>query len=119
MTKEIIIDGVKYVPESDKAEQLNGMPYCIIRTYSAGVFSGYVESREGKEAVIRDARCLYYWDGAATLLQIAKSGVTKPQNCKFTCTVDKIELTEVIEIIECTEKAKANIAGISEWLIRE
>ena len=118
----IEINGVEYVKKSElmsnKAETLNGMPYCIVRTYSAGVFSGYVESRNGKEAVIRNVRCLWYWDGAASLLQLAKSGVKNPQNCKFTCTVDKIELTEVIEIIECTEEAKKNIMEVSEWIIK-
>lgn len=116
--KEIIIDGVKYVPEIEKAQTLNNMKYCIVRTYSAGVFAGYVEKRVDKEITMRHVRCLWYWDGAASLLQIASTGVIKPENCKFTCTVDKIELTEVIEIIECTEIAKNNIKGVKEWIIK-
>jgi len=28
--------------------------YCIVRTYSAGVFAGNVESRNGKEVIIKN-----------------------------------------------------------------
>lgn len=52
MNNEITLNGVVYVPKADieeftKAKDFNGMKYCIIRTYSAGVFAGYVESRIG------------------------------------------------------------------------
>ena len=115
---EIIINGKKYVEAgAAPAEKLDDMPYCIIRTYSAGVFAGYVQSREGKEAVIRKARCLYYWDGAATLMQLAKSGVTQPNNCKFTVAVDEVTVTEAIEIIPCTLDAQLNIAEVPEWKV--
>lgn len=120
--KEIIIDGVKYVPEAEcqdyiKAEKLEGMKYCIVRTYSAGVFAGYVENRKGKEVVIRKVRRIWYWDGANSLSQLAKDGTCEPDNCKFAVEVDKIEVTEAIEIIECTEKAKESIQGVPEWKI--
>lgn len=118
--KEIIIDGVKYVPETEvseytKAEELEGMKYCIVRTYSAGVFAGYVESRNGKEVVIRNVRRIWYWDGANSLSQLAKDGTCEPNNCKFAVEVDKIEVTEAIEIIECTSKAQESIQGVPEW----
>lgn len=118
--KEIVIDGIKYVPESEakgytKAEEFEGMKYCIVRTYSAGVFAGYVEKREGKEVTIRRVRRIWYWSGANSLSQLAKDGTSKPNECKFAVEVDKIEVTEAIEIIECTEKAKNSIEGVSEW----
>lgn len=118
--KEIIIDGIKYVPESeiknyDKAEELEGMKYCIVRTYSAGVFAGYVESRNGREVVIRKVRRIWYWDGANSLSQLAKDGTCKPENCKFAVEVDKIEVLEAIEIIECTKEAQDSIQGVQEW----
>ena len=36
------------------------LPYKIVRTYSAGVFAGEVESRKGQEVVMRNARRLWY-----------------------------------------------------------
>ena len=118
--KEIVIDGIKYIPETEvskytKAEEYEGMKYCIVRTYSAGVFAGYVESRNGKEVVIRKARRIWYWDGANSLSQLAKDGTCEPDNCKFAVEVDKIEVTEAIEIIECTLKAQQSIGDVPEW----
>ena len=40
------------------------MKYVIVRTYSAGVFAGELESRNGQEVVLRNARRIYYWSGA-------------------------------------------------------
>jgi len=117
--KSLIVNGQVYVLESDvksiPAEKLDGMEYCIIRTYSAGVFAGYVEEREGKEVVMRKVRRIWYWDGAASLSQLSVDGVSKPDNCKFAVEVDRIILTEVIEILPCTEKARKNIQGVKEW----
>lgn len=91
------------------------MEYKIVRTQSAGVFAGYVESRNAQEVVMRKARRLYYWDGAATLSQLAMEGVTAPENCKFPCEVDRVELLQAIEILDCTEKAKTSIASVKIW----
>lgn len=89
--------------------------YYIIRTYSAGVFAGYIKSKRGKEIVIERARRLWYWDGAATLSQLAMEGVKKPENCKFPCEVGEITVTEAIEILKCTDVAKKSIEGVPIW----
>ena len=90
--------------------------YVIVRTYSAGCFAGYLKSRKGQEVVLAKARRLWYWDGAATLSQLAQSGTSKPQNCKFPEAVDLIELTQAIEIIDVTPAAKASIDGVKLWV---
>lgn len=115
----VIIDGIEYIRKDllEKAEKLNDMPYQIVRTYSAGVFAGYVESKNGQEVIMRDARRLWYWDGAASLSQLAKEGVKRPENCKFPCEVDKILVTQVIEILDCTEQAKKSIQAVKIWQI--
>jgi hypothetical protein len=91
--------------------------YVIVRTYSAGVFAGTLESRKGKEVVLSNARRLWYWDGAASLSQLAMEGTSKPQNCKFPTPVTSITLTEAIEIINATEKAKVSIESVKIWKI--
>ena len=116
--KTITVDGIRYIPEDsvkEKAISKEGMRYVIVRTYSAGVFAGYLESREGKEVILRDARRLWYWDGAASLSQLAEEGVKKPENCKFPCEVDKVELLEAVEILDCTEEAKKSIGKVKVW----
>lgn len=115
----IVINGVPYIPKDSvceaMAEKYNGMEYCLIRTYSSGVFCGYVERREGKEVILRNARRIWYWDGAASLSQLAVDGTSKPKNCKFPVPVDKVILTEAIEIIPMTEKAKKSIDSVPVW----
>lgn len=96
-------------------EQLKDMPYVIVRTYSAGVFAGYLGERTGGDGVVYEARRLWYWDGAASLSELAMKGVSRPENCKFPMAVDKVILTEIIEIIDCTEKAKESIANVAIW----
>ena len=43
------------------------LKYVIVRTYSAGVFAGELESKNGQEVVLRNARRIWYWSGAASL----------------------------------------------------
>ena len=88
---------------------------CMVRTYSAGVFAGVLQSRDGKEAVLTDARRIWYWAGAASLSQLAVDGTSKPSECKFPAAVSEVLLTEVIEIIPMTEKAVASIAKVPVW----
>jgi len=91
------------------------LKYVIVRTYSAGCFAGYLVSRTGKEVVLEKARRLWYWAGAASLSQLAQEGTNCPASCKFPCAVDRIELTEAIEIIDGTERARTSLEGVAIW----
>ncbi len=117
MEDKIVVNGINYVREGmgTTAEKLDGLRYCVVRTYSAGVFCGYVKERNGQEAVVLSARRLHYWDGAASLSQLSQEGVTKPENCRFPMEVPSVELIQVVEVIECSEKARLNIAGVPVW----
>jgi hypothetical protein len=89
--------------------------YKIVRTYSAGVFAGEVISRNGREVEMKNARRLYYWDGASTLSQLCQEGVKLPENCKFPCEVDHVLLLEAIEILDCTQEAIDSIKSVPVW----
>lgn len=91
--------------------------YCIVRTYSAGVFAGILKSRDGKEAVVTDARRIWYWSGAASLSQLSQSGTSRPKECKFPEAVPEVLLTEVIEIIPCSDAGRASIEGVPVWKV--
>ena len=88
---------------------------CMVRTYSAGVFLGTLKERAGKEVTLTDARRMWYWDGAASLSQLATTGTSKPDKCRFPAPVNEVLLTEAIEIIPATEAAIASIAAVHEW----
>ena len=87
----------------------------IVRCSRSGVFYGEIEKREGREVTMRNVRCTYYWDGSASLLQMAKEGVKAPGNCKFTVYVDELTVLDAIELLPCTEAAIASIEGVREW----
>ena len=88
---------------------------CIIRCDRAGVFFAEVESMEGQTAKLRNARRLWYWDGAASLSQLATKGTVAPNNCKFTVTVPSMTVLGVIEVIPCSSAAAAIIEAVPEW----
>lgn len=115
--KTIKIDNEEYVLKGtyQKAEQLDGLDYVIVRTYSAGVFAGYLKSREVREVKLLKARRLWQWSGAASLSQLAMEGTKNAEGCKFPCEVDEIVLTEAIEVINCTEKARVSIQSVAVW----
>lgn len=91
------------------------MKYVIVRTKNAGVFAGEFLSRNGQEVILKNARRLWYWEGASSLSELAMLGVSKPSKCKFPCEVNQVELLEVIEILDVTEKAKESIKGVPVW----
>ena len=107
--EKIVVDGVAYVRETPVTN------YVIVRTRSAGVFAGEIVSKSGMEVEMKNARRLWYWSGAASLSQLALDGVSKPNQCKFPEALPLVTLTEVIEIISCSEKASASIAGVPIW----
>jgi hypothetical protein len=89
--------------------------YVIVRTHSAGVFAGNLVSRKGKEVELKNARRLWYWNGAASLSQMALSGSSRPQDCKFPAPVPVVELTEAIEILAVSAEAERNIKAVPVW----
>lgn len=89
--------------------------YVMVRTYSAGVFAGYLEKRKGKEVKLSKARRIWRWEGAASLSQLSVDGTSKPEECKFPCEVPFVELTEAIEILPISTKAKKSIKSVPVW----
>ena len=87
----------------------------IVRAHGAGVFYGTLNEVEGNTVELTNCRRLWYWDGAASLSQLAAEGVKAPQNCKFTVTVDSIVILNVIEIIPATDEAQTSIENVRVW----
>jgi hypothetical protein len=89
--------------------------YVIVRADRAGVFAGIFVSRKGQEIILKDARRIWYWDGAASLSQLAMEGTKAPENCKFPAPVGLIEVFGVLEIIDCTPVAEKSIREVKPW----
>ena len=87
----------------------------IVRANGAGVFFGEIVKKDGDTVTIKNARRLWHWEGASSLSELAQYGVARPDACKFPCTVDEIEVFDVVEILSVTDYAGKSIDGVKEW----
>lgn len=87
--------------------------YVVVRTYSAGVHVGILESKENQSAILSQTRRIWYWEGAFTLSAVAKNGIT---GGKISTTLDSIEIEGVIEVIPTTEVAEKSLREIKEHI---
>lgn len=127
MVNKIKLDDVEYVRADsleEKAPELDGLEYKIFRTYSSGVFGGYLVNKENSvghyRCTVRKARRFHYWEGAASLSQLAEEGVKKSKHssCRFAMELTgDLELPNVVEIISVTSKAKNNIDEVPVWRV--
>lgn len=87
----------------------------IIRGARSGVFFGEIKERKGNEVTLKNARRLWYWEGAASISQLAATGTSNPKACKFPEPVEEIMILDVIEIDKCSDNAIASIEGVPVW----
>lgn len=123
---EIQLNGIDYVRKdsisnNQMAQSNEGMKYVLIRSIASGVFFGYLKSEKftdsGKVVVLKHGRRVYQWYGAATLSQLAIDGTSRPNDCKFPEALSEIEIVNVIETIELTEKAKNSLNSVKIWKV--
>lgn len=92
----------------------DNQPYVICRCTAAGVHAGFLVSRNGDEVRLRDSRRLHYWRvpmGAPAFLSgVAVAGLDNES--RIGCPIN-VTLTEVCEIIECTDVAAKSIQEIA------
>lgn len=90
--------------------------YVIVRSSDAGVFAGTITERseDGTRAVLTDARRIWYWDGAATLSELATLGTSAPRKCKFPAPV-KVEVLGICEVLPVSDDARASIDAVPVW----
>jgi hypothetical protein len=94
------------------------MKYVMVRTYGMGVFAGELQDESTETLkVLKNARRIWYWAGAASLSQLAMEGTSKPSECKFPCEISRVELTspEGFEVLEISERAKESIKQVPIW----
>ena len=115
---ELTINGVEYVrKDTVKTQSEIKGDVCMVRSTNAGVFFGTITSKDLAHGVVEmaNARRVWYWDGAASLSQLATDGTSKPTNCKFPVATAAQTILGVIEIIPMTEKAIKSLEGVEVW----
>jgi len=118
----IMIDEVKCVRADavqKPAEKVDGLERCVVRSYGAGVFFGYVKEKKaelnGVNVILVKAKRIYYWDGACSLTQLAMEGSKTQKNCKITEAIDSQFIANVIEILPLTEQSSKNLDEVKIW----
>lgn len=96
---------------STEVEMFEG-EYCVFRCTSAGVHAGVLESHSAGEAVVRDARRLWFWSaaGGVALSGVAQFGLKKTGS-KIDVVVPRMLIRGVDEIIPCSAVAEESIRG--------
>ena len=90
----------------------------IVRGIQSGVYFGEMVERNGQAVELKDVRNLWGWKGANNLLDLAENGVREPDNCRFSNTIGSIVLTDICEIVPCSDTAIKVIEGVKEWIYR-
>jgi|GEM_PF-1234958 len=85
--------------------------YVIVRTYSAGVFAGYLRKKEGDEVILESSRRLYRWQTkkSISLSSVAMNGLDS-KNSRV-CEPLPIHWCQAIEIIPTSKEAEKNIVN--------
>ena len=94
--------------------------FVIVRGRDSGVHAGVLAilDRATKSAVLTDARRIWYWNGAATLSELAVYGASKPADCRFGAKVERQEIIgDVCEVIVCQLEGEAMIRNQPEWRV--
>lgn len=82
--------------------------FCIVRTYSAGVHCGVLDECSGTAVVLKDARRIWRWSKAFSLNEMSLKGCG--EDSRISQPVARIMLTQAVEIIPCTDKARENLS---------
>lgn len=89
--------------------------YVIVRCRDAGVHAGVLERCKGRNAVLTEARRLWYhkppqgaWYEGVALFGLA------PES-RISVTVPRRHLTETCDIVQCTAEAERSIRGAEAY----
>ena len=86
----------------------------IARIDRAGVFHGTLDYIHNEIIRLKDARRIYYWNGALSVTDMAAKGIT---GGKVTVPVTTVEFMsdKIVELNECSEDASKAIEEIKPW----
>ena len=86
----------------------------IARIERAGVFHGTLDHIDNEIIRLKDARRIYYWNGALSVTDIAAKGIT---GGKVTIPVTTVEFMsdKIVELNECSAEATKSIESIKPW----
>ena len=86
----------------------------IARIDRAGVFHGTLDHIDNEIIRLKDARRIYYWNGALSVTDIAAKGIT---GGRVTIPVSTVEFmsVKIVELNECSDESTKSIESIKPW----
>ena len=87
----------------------------IARGTNSGVFYGTLAEQDGQEVRLTNVRNIWKWRGARCLMDMAKYGVSCPDDCKFSVVLSEIVMADCVQILPVEEKAISIIEAVPEW----
>lgn len=86
----------------------------IARIDKAGVFHGTLDYIDSDILRLKDARRIYFWNGALSVTDMAVKGIS---GGKVTIPVTTVEFMSenIVELNECSDEATKSIEAIKPW----
>lgn len=84
----------------------------ILRCNAAGVFLADLADKQGQQVFARNAYRIFCWEGAFTLSEVSQTGISK--GSRVSKPMPEIEISDCIEVIPVTERAKESILNYVE-----
>jgi hypothetical protein len=107
--------------KNDNPTTKNDNKKFVVRSDRAGVFFGVITKTMplGDKLYVEMDECrrIHYWNGAASLTQVALDGLPKGSGSRITNPLDGACVAGVIEILPCTKKATSAIEELQPWTI--
>jgi hypothetical protein len=108
-----VLDQVRGSPET-KAAQTAQPRVVVVRSSGSGVWLGYLGEQNDttRKVVLLEARRAWQWVGAASCSGLALHG---PSGGKICEPVARVEVFDVLEVIDATEAAIARWKAVPAW----
>ncbi len=105
----IRINEIEYVrKDSIQAVDHSGDDYVIVRSRDQGVMCGFLQSIDGRQVVITEARQIWRWEGKALCLpDIAAHGIRG--TARLSVPVPEVTFLEACGVLRCTAVARDSL----------
>lgn len=89
--------------------------YYLVRGVNSGVFFGEIAKRKGEEVIMTNARNIWRWEGANSLMDIANGAAIDNDYTHITPACMQLELTDICELIPIPEEVYNKLNKIKSW----
>ena len=93
----------------------NQKQYYIVRGDRSGLYTGNIESQNGKEVVMTNVRNIWHWNGACGVMQLALDGPDAGRETRITVELPEITVLDAVAIYPCSAEAEKIFREAKPW----